>query len=227
MHKKEEWPLSQCVCNAFVNGLVQLYIKSSTNTAWVRTDMHMKYRYGRLSDDCMYRKVIFGSRETEEKVKEQGLWLSIKASVQDSWCTYVIWPCLCLVLLICIAEKMTLTSSTKYFVLEILGTLATDFLEMSRDIRGKRTNITCLPSLVKWDQFSHLAEEYFTDQKKVWSWSLESRTCFSFWLWQTTKQFHSLKWTWERKLLLPVPSRKYFFLSSSQGASSNLCLWTN
>lgn len=44
----------------------------------------MKCRYGRLRDDRRYRKVIFGSTETEDKVKEQALWLSIKASIQDS-----------------------------------------------------------------------------------------------------------------------------------------------
>jgi len=46
--------------------------------------------------------------------------------------------------------------------------------------------------------FFGLEKEYFTDSKDVWSWTLESWTCFRFCLRPAAKQFHSLKWTWER-----------------------------
>lgn len=80
---------------------------------------------------------------------------------------------------------------------------------MSGDIWGKSINIMVWPSLKRWDCFSG-GEERFIDSKDVWSWTLESWTCFRFCLRTAAKQFHSLKWAWEGQLLLPVPSRKSF-----------------
>lgn len=117
--------------------------------------------------------MTWGGTEWKGKAEEQALWLNIKASVEDSWHTCIIWPCLYPDPPVYKVEIMN--SITKHFVLKmVLGIIGYRFPEMSMGIWNKSINIIVFASLNRCDCFSGLGEEYFIDSKDVWGWHLGS-----------------------------------------------------